>query len=111
MGELVEGHMKNVTTSEKMVEKKGTMLSFFGWYDAKGKPIQGDSMAHGAGYCDYAHGVRGVLNEVAVEGELMTLEKALAHPDYHALFTSHGPFSPMSYIACRDQNNVTEIFY
>lgn len=110
-GDLVEGHMKNVTVSEKMVANKGVDLSFWGWFDEDGKPIQGDSLAHGAGYCDYAHGVRGVLRTVAVNNALMTLAEALEQPEFCALFTRNGPFSPSSYRETRAHYGITKIKY
>lgn len=110
-GDLVEGHMKNVVVSEKMVEHQGVDLSFYGWFRADGSRIQGDSQAHGAGYCDYAHGVRGVLRQVVVNGTYMDLSKALEQPETCALFTYNGNFGPSSYLETRAKFGITEVKY
>lgn len=110
-GDLVEGHMKNVTVSERMADHKGIDLSFYGWYDEVGEAIQGDSMSHGAGYCDYSHGVRVVLNRVAIGDALLTLEEALSQPEFCPLLTRKGPFSPTSYHAVREKYGITDIKY
>ena len=111
LGDLVEGHLKNVTVSEKMVASRGTKLSFYGWYHADGTRIQGDSLVHGVEYCDYSHGVRGVLNWVTVGDECMSLEDALSDPSHAHLFSYSGRFHPMSYRAVREAYEVTTITY
>lgn len=100
LGQLVEGHYKNVIVSDKVMKNHGVDLGFFGWYQSNGKPIQGDSLAHGACYCDYSHGVRGVLNKVVVGDVFMSLEEALDHEEAYKLF-SHVRFHPGTYAAAR----------
>jgi hypothetical protein len=111
LGDLVEGHMKNVVVSEKMVAHQGVDLSFWGWFNKDGSRIQGDSQAHGAGYCDYAHGVRGVLRRVVVNGILMEFDAAIEDEEVAPLFTYNGSFSPSSYLATRAKFGITEIKY
>lgn len=110
-GDLVAGHFKNVTVSEKLVGCHGSELSFYGWFKSNGEPIQGDSMAHGAGYCDYSHGVRGVLPEVAVERDLVPLDRALGDPEVAELFTWNGAFHPTTYAANREAGGVSGVRY
>lgn len=95
-GQLVEGHAKNVVVSKKTMDADGLNLGFFGWYDTAGRPIQGDSQAHGAWYCDYSHGVRAVLGNVVVSDVLMPYGTALSHPVAWRLF-SHEPIDPPTY--------------
>ncbi len=112
LGTLVEGHLKNVVVSNKMVARKGEMLSFYGWFRADGKPIQGDSLAHGAGYCDYSHGVRYVLDEMVVEGQyLMSLDEVLQHDDYYRLISTEKFGLHTTYQAVREANQVQGIRY
>lgn len=86
-GGVVEGHFKNVIVSERVMARDGVDLGFFGWYKSDGKPIQLDSLAHGACYCDYSHGVRAVLDIVVVNGNFMPLKDALCSPKAWKLFS------------------------
>ena len=99
-GQLVEGHCKNVIVSDKAMAKHGVHLGFYGWFLNNGEPIQQDSLEHGALYCDYSHGVRGVLSTVVVEDQTMKLADALKDERAHVLFSSTR-FDPGSYTAAR----------
>lgn len=110
-GDLVEGHFKNVTTSPLVPCNKGEVLSFYGWYMAGGIPIQRDSGAHGAGYCDYSHGIRGVLQDVVVEGVMMSLAEACADEELAPMFSWDGAFAPYTYEATRALHGVTGVKY
>jgi hypothetical protein len=100
-GDLVEGHFKNVIVSPRTVTSHGTDLSFFGWYDGRGRPIQGDSGAHGSSYCDYSHGVRAVLSNVVVGDRMTSLPEALADEHAYKLF-SEVRLEVSSYAQARD---------
>lgn len=111
-GSLMEGHLKNVCVSKKMESKKGEWLSFYGWYNADGSCIQGNNVnAHGAEYADYAHGVRYVLNEVVIDGYLLTMDEALQHDELHSLFEPEGVMKFGNYSDCRAYHDITSVRY
>lgn len=110
-GELVEGHFKNVVVTKKTMDNKGVKLGFWGWFNAHGQPIQGDSQAHGAGYCDYAHGAHYILGQMVAGGDLVDVAEALQQPATHALISDDlfGPYT--TYHGVRRANQVTELLY
>lgn len=110
-GDLVEGHFKNVIVSKKVIDGRGVLLGFWGWFDKDGRPIQGDSQAHGAGYCDYSHGVRYVLNEMIVEGQLMSVDEVLRHEEYHHLISDERFGKYTTYFDVRAAHGVTQVQY
>jgi len=110
-GDLVEGHYKNVIVSKKTMTSHGVMLGFWGWFDRDGRPIQGDSQAHGAGYCDYSHGVRYVLNEMVVEGQLMAVDDVLRHEEYYHLISDERFGEHTTYHSARAAHGVTQVQY
>lgn len=110
-GELVEGHCKSIITSKKTMDGKGQMLGFWGWFKADGKPIQGDSQAHGAGYCDYAHGAHYVMNEMVVEGEIMDMGEVLRHRDFYRLISDKRFGEHTTYHDVRKANGITTLLY
>lgn|SRR3990172_1993626 len=111
-GALNEGHLKNVCVSKRMNNTCGEWLSFYGWFNAKGKPIQGNNVnAHGVEYADYAHGVRFIHNELVVDGEVMLFDDVLKHPVLYPLLDPEGPVALGTYTSCRAHHGVTAVAY
>lgn len=54
---LIAGHKKDV-----VVQQARGRVTIYGWHRRNGIPIQPVSSVHGAGYADYSHGVRFIVN-------------------------------------------------
>lgn len=85
-GALVAGHKKDIVQPHNPGR-----VAIYGWHDLNtGKPIQGFSNIHGAGYADYSHGVRLVRRRVHVDGSPMVLDDVLNDPELAALVSGQG---------------------
>lgn len=80
---LVSGHKKDIVLSERLLGSG--KIAIYGWIKSNGKPIQPLNLFHHAGYGDYSHGFRPILNVAHVNGEKTTIREILADPIWHAL--------------------------
>jgi len=110
-GDLVEGHFKSIIVSKRTMEGEGKMLGFWGWFASNGKPIQGDSQAHGAGYCDYAHGAHYIMNEMIVGEDVMSIDDVLRHRDYFRLISDEQITPYTTYASVRKAHGVVTLLY
>lgn len=86
---LTAGHKKDVIISQEIRERPAR-LSFWGWYFTYGKadPVQKWSGGfHGAGYCDYSHGIRLVRSTMKVDGVDRRVGDVLHDPQLAGLLT------------------------
>jgi hypothetical protein len=107
---LAAGHKKDLVLTRAGrfdTGEEGTgELAFYGWYNDKGKPIEGvpvdrtkpqgaklEGMAattHGPDFVDYSHGARMVDDMVFVDGDPMSLKDVLAHDNFHTALSREG---------------------
>ena len=64
---LLAGHKKDVVISASLAHAPD-QIAIYGWHRADDEPIQHLSIAHGANYVDYSHGVRFISETVVVDG-------------------------------------------
>ena len=110
-GELTEGHFKSIITSKRTMDNEGKMLGFWGWFDKAGKPIQGDSQAHGAGYCDYSHGAHYIANEMVLDGQLLDVGEVLRHRDYYRVISDEQFGTYTTYLDVRRACGILTLLY
>lgn len=89
LGALVAGDKKDVVVSNMLRWHPGR-VAIYGWHQAEGKPIQGLSTVHAAGYADYSHGIRLVAGTMTVDGQEMSLADVLKDPVLAPLVSDEG---------------------
>lgn len=89
---LIAGHKKDVVLTNKLAPNNPRKrVAIYGWFYANGKVIQDlNPSDHDDMYADYSHGVRLIINDVIVNGELMRLQDVFAHPKLSALVSDEG---------------------
>jgi hypothetical protein len=97
-GTLVVGHKKEVVICHEQSDgshKNGHGLSFMGFFQADGEPLQaGWGAAHGAGFTDYAQGTRLVHPVMMVNGSEMSYAEVLTSERYYRLVVDVKPKRP-----------------
>jgi len=91
-GVLVAGHKKDLVNTRGLVQRPDR-AAIYGWHLSNGKPIQGLSTRHHAGYVDYSHGVRLMSGRMIVDGRPMTTAEVLADPNLAGLLSHEGTMS------------------
>jgi hypothetical protein len=89
LGELISGHKKDVVLTNLLHRRPGR-IAIYGWHRQNGEPIQPLSIVHGAWYADYSHGIRLVINQVWINGEMLPILDVLNDPVLAPLLTYEG---------------------
>lgn len=93
-GLLVGGIKKDVVVTKRLSEVAVSPRAFiYGWHQLNGSPIQPLSAAHEASYEDYSHGIRLVLNQINVDGTVMTVPQIVTSATLHPLLSDEGAFT------------------
>jgi hypothetical protein len=107
---LTAGHKKDLVMTHASRFDKGEAgtgeLAFYGWYDSKGKPIEGVAVdpskpqgpklggmaatTHSPDFVDYSHGARMVDDTVFIDGNPMSMKEVLADKNYHTALSKEG---------------------
>jgi hypothetical protein len=96
LGNLVDGHKKNVIVSQT-IQTHPNKVIIFGWHQLNGRPIQPLSWIHENTYADYSHGIRLVSKLLIVNGLLLGLTDALNDPTISKLLSDEGQITATRY--------------
>lgn len=94
---LVVGHHKDVVVSRRLAWSPGR-LAIYGWFTARGKPLQPLQLPHEDTYADYSHGIRLVAPTMLLDGVERRVADVLRDPATAALVSDEGP---LDLKACR----------
>jgi len=90
LGALISGHKKDVVLTNRLGEILGR-VAIYGWHRLSGIPIQPLTIAHGANYADYSHGIRLISNVVLIDGEPRSIYDVLEDPKLATILSDEGP--------------------
>ena len=90
LGALISGHKKDVVLTNRLGGAIGR-IALYGWHRLSGIPIQPLTIAHGANYADYSHGIRLISNVVLIDGEPRSIYDVLEDPKLATILSDEGP--------------------
>lgn len=86
LGELLAGHKKDVVVAWRLASTP-QHVAIYGFFTARGVPIQSLQMPHPDWYSDYSHGIRLVRDVMTIDGEEHKVEDVLRDPALCSLLT------------------------
>ncbi len=90
LGDLLAGHKKDVVITRRLAEVP-QRVAIYGFFKADHTPWQTLQLPHEDSYADYSHGIRLVLDSIAIDGgNTMTLTQVLADATLAPLVSEEG---------------------
>lgn len=86
------GHKKDVVITNKLL-KSPKQVAIYGWHQANKKPIQPLYLGHESQYSDYSHGIRLILKECLLDGQVDDLTRIAQDSILHTSISTEGPLS------------------
>ncbi len=89
---IIGGHKKDVIISNKIYSSDRTYdrVVIYGWHLSVGNPIQPVYNGHIAGYADYSHGIRFILNTAFLNGDSVKVTDILKDSKFARLLSDEG---------------------
>jgi hypothetical protein len=100
-GELWEGHAKNVVVGAGLAAKRGENIGIYGWFDEKGKAIQGPTVnwgSHEWTYTDYSQCIRFIHKDMLVDGVTTSVSAVLQNKELAPLISDEGTLAHCTYL-------------
>jgi hypothetical protein len=98
---IIGGHKKDVIISNKIYspDRSYDRVVIYGWHRAVGDPIQPVYNGHIAGYADYSHGIRFILNMAFLNGDSVKVTDILKNSKLASLLSNEGVIAKPYYPA------------